>query len=204
MAEMVASAINAGILIVTILLIGGTSASGVYLYTWYKKYLEYTCIIWERDGSGNLSESVDKAGVFVDKKTNNKRLFLLRNKVGLDPDTIPFIIGKKGKRTVYLYKTGLKNFHYIKIKLDHPKLTLQVGEEDLNWAVNDYERVKNRFNQSKFMQLLPFIAIAFTVIVILIIFIYFFKQFPVLKEVAVAFKEASMHLAEASSGTKVI
>ena len=196
-------ALNVGILIGVILIVGGGLIGLTLLILKWKKYSEYKCVIFEKDGFGQLKYKVDKAGIFVDSKTKNKRLFLKKHNVGLDPDNVPYLSGAKGSKTIYLYQTGLKNFHYIRMNVsDHFDIT--VGEEDVNWAINAYDRQKKLFNQSLLMQLMPFIALAFTSIIILIIFIYFFKDFAVLKDVAIALKEAAQANAQASSGTAII
>jgi hypothetical protein len=81
---------------------------------------------------------------------------------------------------------------------------LNVGEEDVNWGVNAYERQKKIFGSNALLQYLPFIALGFVSIVILIMFIYFFKQFSVLKDVALAFESAARTLAQANGGTVVL
>lgn len=184
-----AGALDLGIIVGVIIIGGGFVTLMLYFYFKWKKYSEYDCTIWDE---GKITETKDTAGVFVDQKTRNKRLFLRKANVGLDPDNVPYKIGKNGKKIVYLLKSGLKNFKYIDIKVNEPTLEINVGEEDVNWAVNAYERQKKMFNQSLLMQLMPFIALAFTAIIILIIFIYFFKDFEVLKDVAINLKEASL------------
>jgi len=182
-------AMNLGIIIVIILIGGGFILTLLYFYFKYKKYKEFDCIIWDE---GKITETHDKAGIFVDSKTKNKRLFLKKANVGLDPDNIPYKIGAGGKKIIYLLRSGLKNFKYIDIKVNEPNVKINVGEEDVNWAVNAYERQKKMFSTGLLMQLMPFIALAFVSIIILIIFIYFFKDFAVLKDVAINLKEASL------------
>ena len=60
------------------------------------------------------------------------------------------------------------------------------------------------FSQSLLLQYMPFIAMAFAFLIILIIFIYFFKEIGVLREVAIAFKEAAQAFAQAKTGTVVM
>ena len=180
---------------------------GVALFILYRRRLRYgqfKCIIWRKDGFGQLTETYDKGGIFVDKKTKNKRLFLDKNKVGLDPDDIPYIPSGKGKKIIYLLQTGLKNFHYIKPNISNPDITLTVGEEDVNWSINAYERNKNVFSWNTLMQYLPYIAFGFVTVIILIIFIYLFKQFDVLADVANSLKEAAEVMARAEAGTVII
>ena len=182
-----------------IAIIGGL----VWLYMMYRKYSQYTCIIFERDGFGQFSEKRDMAGIFVDRKTKNKRFYMRKYKVGLNPDNVPYIQSGK-KRVVYLYRTGLTNFHFININIKHPDVTMTVGEEDVNWAVNAYERSKKIFNQSMWMQIIPFIGLVFVCIAIIVVFIYFFQDFETLYQMAEAMKEAAKQISQAYSGTTVI
>lgn len=195
-----------GFLRVAIMMIAGLIISGVLgfaihmILNWYR-YQQFKCVIFKRDALGQIEQLHDTAGIFVDSKTNNKRFFLKRNKVGLCPDNVPVISGRK--RTVYLMQHGLKNFRFIKMDIGD-NFNLNIGEEDVNWAINAYERQKKLFSQSMFMQLLPFIAIAFTSIIILIIFIYFFKEFSSLREFAIVMKDVAANMAQMNSGTTVI
>ena len=102
---------------------------------------------------------------------------------------------------VWLYRTGLKNFQYVDLNITpNPGATITVGEEDVNWAINAYERQKKLFSTTLLMQLMPFIMLAFVSIIILIIFIYFFKEFSTLKDMAVAMGEAAQIIAQARTG----
>jgi hypothetical protein len=128
--------------------------------------------------------------------------FLKKHKIGLDANNVPFLPGKV--KTVFLLQVGLKNFQYIHLNIDATGVKTTIGEEDLNWAINSYERSKKLFNQSKLMELLPYAALAFTGIIILLIFYYFFKEFHTLADVATAMKEAAQAMAAAKTGTAVI
>lgn len=196
--------LNFVVILVGIVVVGIIIAVIAWMY--YSKvhiYKQFKCVIFQRNGFGQLEQKFDMGGIFVDPKTKNKRFFLKRANVGLDADNLPYISAGVSK-TVYLLQTGLKNFRFININIAEPKVSLTVGEEDVNWAVNSYERQKKLFQDSKWMQLLPFIAIAFVSIIILIIFIYFFKNFSVLENVALALKEAAVEIAKASADTVIV
>jgi hypothetical protein len=169
-----------------------------------KKYSEYTCIVWSRNGFGQLQQNLDHAGVFMDRRTNNIRLFMKNANVGLCPDDIPYLPGTKGQRYVYLYRKGLKNFFFLRPNVQMEHVTVQVGEEDVNWAANSYQKAKTLFTSSVLLQYMPFIALAFVSIIILVMFIYFFKDFKVLKEVAASLQGAAEAMRQASSGTTII
>jgi len=199
-------AINIVLTIVSIVVGVACAAGAWWLASWYKKYNEYKIVIWEKDGFGQWNENIDKGGVFVDKKTQNKRLFIKQYKVGLNADNIPYLPAKGGfmqpRKIVHLIRTGLKNFHYVRVNPQYPKVTLSVGEEDVNWAINAYERQKKLFQQSLLMQMLPYIALIATGIIIAIIFIYFFKELDSLKEFGKYMKETAEILMRMKTGVE--
>ena len=188
-----------GVLFVAIVVIVG----GALLYRHMKRYKQYKIVIYSKDTFGQIKQEYDEAGIFVDKTTRNKRLYLRKNNVGLNADNIPYISDAKGKKTIYLYKVGLKNFKYVNVSVNKTTddIKTHVGEEDVNWAINAYERAKKSFTQTMLMQYLPFIVLAFVSIVILIMFLYFFQQFSVLKELGVALQNTAQTLA---SGTTIL
>jgi hypothetical protein len=185
-------ALNVGITILIALIVGGFVIAAVFLLLKWRRYNQFKCVIWEKDAFGQTKQTEDSAGVFVDRKTKNKRFFMQKAYVGLEPDNIPYIQSGR-KKIVYLYRTGLKNFQFIKpVLADNPGVSFSVGEEDVNWAVNAYDRQKKLFNTNILLQYMPFIALAFVSIIILALFIYFFKEFKTLKEVAEAMHQAAV------------
>lgn len=203
-AEIASSALNIAVMVGFALIVLAVLVVVTFLVIRQLKYGKFRVVIWETDAYGNTKETYDKAGIFVDAKTRNKRFFLMKAKVGLDPDNVPYVMETKGKAVVYLLRTGLKNFRFIKPRIVEGAYSFTVGEEDVNWAVNAYERAKKTFNQSKLLQYMPFIIIGFVTVVILIIFIYFFRNFDVLKDVALELKEAARQVAQARSGTLIV
>lgn len=187
---------------------------GVIIFAfWYirrlKRYSQFVCRIFERDGFGQLVEAKsDKAGIFVDGKTKNKLFFLKKNNVGIDPNNVPYI-QRGSKKIVYLLKTGLKNFHFIKLNFNfHPNPGLSaafdVGEADVNWAVNAYAREKKIFLEGWLAKYGPLLGLFFISIIILIMFIFLFKNIGVLARVANAFRDAAQAFAQAQAGTVVV
>lgn len=191
------------VLILGIVLIAGICFGLYFIVKRYKQYNQFRCVVWGRDAFGQVTETIDKAGIFVDLKTKNKRFFMKKANVGLNPDNVPYIQSGKHK-IVYILRTGLKNFQFIKPDIKHETFSIEVGEEDVNWAVNAYERQKKAFGSSMLMQILPFIALAFTSIIILIIFMQLFKKLDVLKDIAVALKDAATVISQAQTGTVVM
>ena len=200
------TALNIGVIVIVIVIVGTVLIGITLLILHWRKFQQFKCVIYEKDGFGQLREKIDSAGIFVDKKTLNKRFFMRKNKVGLDPDNIPYISTQKGKQIVYLLQTGLKNFRFLRFSIDTSTddFKIGVGEEDVNWAINAYERQKKLFSQSLLMQLLPFMLVAFVTIIILVIFIYFFKNFDTLKDVAASLAEMAGHAENLKLGTTVI
>jgi len=198
--------INIAIMFIAILVIGGIIVGVYVLLLKQKRYREFKCVIWDTNDKGDVkTESYDSAGIFVDKKTNNKRFFIKKANVGLSPDKIPYIQTEKGGKVVYLVKAGLKNFRpIIPPKITEEQAKFVVGEEDVNWAINAYESQKKSFSTSKLLQYMPYILFGFSIMAILIIFIYFFKQFPVLKDVAQALREAAEAIARSRAGTIIM
>lgn len=192
------------------LFIGGII--GVLAWMFYKSYWlyrQYKVTIFERDGTGGLHRTMDIAGIFVDKKTNNKRLFLKKMKVGLNADKIPYVHDGRNKM-IYLLRTGLKNFRYLNLSafvtdLGSESLKISVGEEDVNWALNELEKSKKAFAaKNKMAELLPYAAIFFTGMIVLVVSIYIIQQWP---EIASQLTEFSKNLAtvsQNSGGTRIL
>lgn len=199
-----ASGIGVAVMIVVVLLVGGAAIGITWLVMQQRRYKQFRCEIWQQEGSGNFVIKHDDAGIFVDSKTKNKRLFLKKHNVGLDPDNVPYYVDTKGKKKVYLLQTGLKNFKYMRFHIDDGLIKFTVGEEDVNWAINSYERQKKLFAQSWLAQYMPFIMLAFVSIVILVLFIHLFRQIPIIKDLVVEMKEIAKLLVQARSGTTVI
>jgi hypothetical protein len=66
------AAIILGITLVVLLIIG------VCLWLWFrrKRYSQFKVVLFEKDGFGQWNYKIDRAGIFLDRRTNNKRLFL--------------------------------------------------------------------------------------------------------------------------------
>ena len=173
----VQGAMTIGVWLLVIVIVLGIGAAAIYFIKKWYLYTEYNCIIFYRDGFGQMSYKRDSAGIFIDKKTNNKRFFLKKSNVGLDPNNIPILPGKK--KTVLLAQYGLKNFSYIRLDMDLDKIKFTVGEEDVNWAVNAIEREDKKWRvKDTLLQYMPYISLAIVMIIILVMFIYLFKGIP--------------------------
>jgi hypothetical protein len=186
--------LNVAVILIAVSVFVALIAGVLIIYFKNRRYKEFKCVIWRKDAFGQINEEYDRAGIFIDPLTKNKRFFMQKNNVGLDADHVPYI-PSAGVKRVYLIRVGLKNFYFIQPNFDGETISFTVGEEDVNWSINAYERQKRLFQNNPLLQYLPFIAIAFTSIIILIIFIYFFKEFSTLKAVAEEFGKAAKELA---------
>jgi len=178
----------------------------IYIALRERRYSEFTVYVLDK----NKRIRMDKAGIFVDKKTNNKRFFMKKAAVGLDPNNVPYILAQKNK-VAFVYQIGLKNFQFINLNNFLERLgnkekgtVIEVGEEDVNWAINAYERQKKTFSNNALLQYLPYMIFAFVTIVILIMIIYVLRQFETIKDVVEIMKEIAIANAQAKTGTIVM
>lgn len=199
------AALNIFVIIFTIAVIATLIFILFRMYLKWKRYSEFDCTIFETSGFGQQVETHDRAGIFVEGKTKDKKFFLKKGNIGLDCDHVPYIPTSYGKKRVYLLKTGLKEYRFLKMNTITDKgIYPEVGEEDVNWAIHVYEKQKKMFQNTWLAQYGPMLVLAFVCIVILIIFIFFFRKFDVLADVARAFEGAAEHLSAARAGTVVI
>jgi hypothetical protein len=160
-------------------------------YLWYtfkkKKYNQYRIIIWEKDSTGNTQEDYDRAGVFLDKKTGFKLLFLEKRKIGLNPNNIPYVTAKdkKGKlvKTVYLRKIGISNYVFCHVKLAEDGMMFTVGEEDANWLEQEMEKIRRTFGtESMWSKIAPYLMFVISMMLLMIVLISLFNKFGVIKD----------------------
>lgn len=194
--------LNIVIIIVSIIFGGSIVGAIVWLYMRWRRHREFKCVIWGKDAFGQTYEKYDQAGIYVDGKTNNKRLYLKKNKVGLQADNVPYIQSGKNK-IIYLHQFGLKNFRFIKPKVTD-RIDFEVGEEDVNWGLNAYERGKKIFSFDKMAQYMPFILLAFVSVIILILFIYLFRKFDVLADIFQTTNQMVQNAKELKAGTVIV
>jgi hypothetical protein len=182
---------------------------GFIIYWIYKtdKRFDTNVDIFEMDGLGRPKLTYDVGGTYVDKKTNAKRFWLKKGKVGLNCDNVPSIPIERGKRkkTVYVLRIGEKNYRFINIRLPKREdIKIEVGEEDVNWALNSYEREKKRYATSFWEKIAPYATMALTVVFVIVIFAIFVQKFDVLKDIAASLTTAAEAIRQANTGTTVI
>jgi hypothetical protein len=158
----------------------------IWYYLRKKRYNQLKVVIWEKDSNGNVHEFYDRAGIFIDKQTGFKLFFLEKVKKGLNPNRVPFVSSKdkKGRliKTVYLRKIGVSNYVYCDMLLDK-QVEFHVGEEDVNWAAQDIERIKRTFNKENWLQkFAPYIMFIVTILIVMIVLISLFNKFGVIKD----------------------
>lgn len=150
----------------------------------------------------NTTGGFDKGCFDVDKKTNNKLFYVKRANVGLCPDNVPIkLIGNK--RVVFLARYGLKNFRFINWNMKDLDLKAQCTEEDVNWALQAYEKQKHVFQSKGLAEYLPYIALVIVAVVILIMIIYVLNKLDVMKDVAAHLDNAAQVLSENNKGTVI-
>lgn len=194
-------AINLGKILLLIIIAGAIVGGTLFIFIRYKRYNQYVCRIWEKDGLGQWELTNDKAGVFV--KDNKKRLWLKKARLDMNPNEIPFV--RQGKlKVIYMIRTGSKNYRFIKSRITDAGIVNIVGEEDVNWAITDFDRQHKQFGMSLWQQIMPFMIIAIPSICILIIFVFFFKNFGELQELGRILTEFAKEVAKAKAGTVVI
>lgn len=192
---------------IIVLILGGLIALGLlglgawWFKRWYR-WRQYKVVVMEVDSTGTLiRQRSDWAGVFVDSKTKHKRFFIKGGNVSLNADDVPIV---PGTNKVYVVRHG-RDHRFLRFNRLRPTdVRLEIGEDDVNWGIETYERQKKMFDKARFLQYMPYIMMGFTTVIILIIFIYFFKDFAVLKEVAVSLKEAAHEIAQAKAGTVIV
>jgi len=191
------------VFIISSLVVGGLAIAGVYAYMMYNRYKQYNVIIYEKDTLGNTTMSYDQGAVFPDRRTGNILFHLRKHKTVLCPDKIPYARCGNTK-VVQITKYGLKDFRFNELKVGDSQTEMIVGEKDLNWYSNGVQRINSLLQTNNLMAFAPFILLAFVSIIILIIFIYFFKNFSVLKDVAVALQRAAEVMASNQATAQVI
>lgn len=166
------------LIIILVIAVSGMIIAIVYFMRKAKRFNQFIVRIWERDGAGNLVElPSDQGGIFVDGRTKFKLLFLRRNRVGMNPSNIPYVLKTNGKKVVNLFKKGEKSFSYMRMVPNVSHFDLQVEEEDVNHAIQDYERDKKILLNGFWEKYKDMIAFGMFIFVVLILFIFLFQQF---------------------------
>lgn len=196
--------VNTGFIIIGSILIFGAIVVVYLMYMKQVKRYNHKCIIFEMDGLGNIICTTDVAGIFVDGKTKNKRFFLKKNNVGLNPDKVPYIQEGKVKK-VYLKRLGLKNFAYINYAgLFTGEETITVGDEDVNWAINAYDRSKAVFGTTMLEKLLPYLGLILMAVFIIGMIAILMNKIPTVIDKMSELAEILKQMEQIRSGTTII
>lgn len=164
------------------------------------RYSQYKITVFQRLNNNQLYIRHTTGGVFTDKKTKRKQLFIKGNRGAMNPDDIPIIPGTKGKKHILILQTGDKSYRYIKPSIENLDLRIEVGEEDVNWAIQDYEKAKSSYWENTLLQYIPFITQMVVSIVVLVMFIYLVNKLDVFVDVASSFSEAAKSFTNLQSG----
>jgi len=204
--------LNVVVWIISILFVGGCALGVWFVIRRMKRFGGFRCIIWHVNEEGEIiSESSDAGGIFKDGRTGNVLFHFRKNKYACNPDMIERLsILRRGRfgrmgRIIYFLKVGEKDFRpIIPPKFSKDGMKAALGEEDLNFAINAYERSKKVFSQSMLLQILPYAVLVIVSFTILILFIFLFKEFP--KNISTA-SNAMVQAAEAlkaASGSSTV
>ena len=180
-------------------MIGAVIVGILGLVTWYlvrkKKYGMYRVEVFDKDSNGNVYKTYDRAGIFLDKRTGYRLLFLEKAKVGMNPNNVPYVshLDKKKRivKTVYLRRIGVNNYVFISVDLlGMPKFTM--GEEDFNNAAQEMSKIRRTYDKKSWLDkfLAPILFIA-SILIIMIILLSLFNKFSVIDD-------ASKNLVEVS------
>ena len=191
-----------GIMIfLVVILVMAIIGAWLFLYFKNRKYKEFRIVILEKDSTGNVREYYDKGGVFLNKVTQLKLLFLKSIKKGLNPNNIPYVtaVDRKGRliKTVYILRTGVSNYRYVRVTIENDILKFTVGEEDVNWAAQDYEQITKTFNKEGFWAKYGgYVLFIVTIVIIMVIIISLFNKFEILKDVATSLDSVADQMLE--------
>jgi len=164
---------------------------GGYFIFWYmkkKKYGQYIIRILDKDSNGKSYEWGDRGGVFLNKATGFKLLFLEKAKVGLNPNKIPYIsrVDAKGKviKIVTVRRIGVNNYVFVDIDIGE-EVEYTVGEEDLNNAHQEMTKIRRSYSKENWLsKLAPYLMFIITIIIVMIILISLFNKFTVMETIA--------------------
>lgn len=166
----------------------------------YKRYKDYFVMIFNEDEWGQKDVKFDQGGIFVDKKTNNKKFFLRYTGVGMDFENLVYSHGNNGKKIVMLSKKKDSEYQYVKPEFKAKQgIEFSMGEEDLNWGLNSYEKAKTAYEwRNKLLQFAPWMGLIFVGFVFLILCIYVLKQFDVLAQLGTSMEKTATILSQNS------
>lgn len=197
-------------MIIQLLIVLGITGGIIYYIFRVKRYNIQTVTIETDPETGTIrGVTLGKGGTYVDSKTKNKRFFLKGTNVGLDPDKCPelpvFNAGSMNpKKVVFMVKSGFKSYRYLRPYITQDKqFDFSVGEEDVNWGINAYQKQKALYGQSFWDKLMPYMGVIITSVFMFLIVIYVFKQLPQMKEILLVLKDIVDGLAKAKMGTVI-
>lgn len=204
-----------GIIVVVVALI----AWGAWFFMNWKKYQDYMVCVFHKNGEDKWCLRFDKGGVFVNKKTNTKRMWMKKSRSSLQADRIPFL--PKNRLSFMDYTFGVifvvqkadGSYAYIdKWNIDENGLQVQVSGEDLNWGLTAFDEIMRHIENKFFKDLMLVISIVVVGIIILIMVIISVKDMTHVAELlanamstaSANMKEFAASMAQANSGTTVI
>ena len=197
-----------GIVIVLV----GAAGLGAWVLNKRLKY-KIPVEIFSFDSSGVPHSRSDKAGIFVDSRTNHKRFWFLGKKgYSVNPDSVKLLwtrqkglLGSKIVQKAFFVQYGEKDIRPLNINLkQNPGIHPVIGEHDLNWFISEKARWDHIIFPKKFREWLPWIGLFFVGVIFLILFVVLLNKFEVLADVATSLKEAAHATAQAKTGQAIL
>lgn len=196
------AAIGLGVIfIVAVVAIVGWFALKAYMN---KKKYDYTVHIYHQEpGSSMPIERWDRGGIYTEPLSNIKAFWLEKNRIPLCPDNIPITFSSTGKKIVTLLQTGLKNFRYVNPSVsNNPGFAFNVGEDDVNWAINSFSAWWSHFKKDSWVQKYGGMLIfALAVVGSLMLFYFVAQKFDTIGTAAQALASAAEALKAVKVGT---
>ena len=191
----------------------------IYFFLQKKRY-EYVVRVWKKESDNDNNENLmqigtDKAGVILDKKTNNRLLKFKNLKYDMSCDSIPYFYGVGNVKVINILQKGLKEYVFLEkpclLSNSPEKIGHGVQDKDIAFAINEIERAKMFEKKSTLEKLLPFIGMAFVFLTVVVALYFLFVKAgfnaDMLKQLVAANTDISQNLLQIEqikSGTVVV
>lgn len=177
----------------------------IYYILMFKRH-NRRCEVWVYDP--NIKQIVDRrtdrGGIYT--KHGMKLFHLWKSKTSIAPEKVSSIPDKHGFISYFVQAVGSKTIAPVSMELGKNfEFNIDVGEEDVNWAIMDYERHKNALaSKNILLQLLPYMAIALIAVICLVGAVYLLKKFDVLVEISSNLKDVAITNKEVTEQLRMI
>jgi hypothetical protein len=180
------------------ILVMAVMGAAAFWFVMNKKF-NIDCVIFSKVNNGYV-RVLDKAGFVKDPKTKEMHLKLKKHKVSLNADNVPYLLNSTGGgKTLFLYQNGIRSFSFIVPNVKEQGAEMTVMEEDISWAVREYNKNVSLFGQSGLDKMMPFMVWGLIVVGSIVMLSLLLKKFDVLADVAENLRMASVELAKANA-----